>query len=403
VPDYHVFRDLLVTGNVFRDTFGWTYVSEKRGWWSGGPGSDVQGMGGFGLYVDYASGVHAYRNIAYNNAQNGFMFSGAWRDGDIVYYNNVAANSLRGFRLGGLFQDAHGNINTQVVNNIVVNSEGYGLEVDIGDSAENLVINHNLYFDNGWRAYEEGGLSQAGNMAVSWRSVGTEYFQTLADIQTNTKWEAQGVEGDPLFWDYEAGDHDLFNGSWPDFHLTAASANALDRGTTALPESLMTLLDAFAVTDLRRGQAYDIGRYEGGFALLASPSIHFVKPGGVARFALQLDPPDWPQPLTLTVASPSSLLAVGLNSPILTAGKVVTLTVTDGHVEPEILPALAYTMPITATGSGLTGTTSVRLFVGGRWVYLPIVLRTDLGYRTSGDRELLNRLLLWQLAVRSEG
>ena len=41
-PDTHVFRDLLITGNIFRNNFGWTYTSEKRGIWSGGPESVVQ-------------------------------------------------------------------------------------------------------------------------------------------------------------------------------------------------------------------------------------------------------------------------------------------------------------------------------------------------------------------------
>ncbi|MDH4207413.1 MAG: right-handed parallel beta-helix repeat-containing protein, partial [Anaerolineae bacterium] len=379
-PDTHVFRDLLITGNVFRDTFGWAYVSEKRGHWSGGLESDVQGMGGFGLYVDYASGIHAYRNIAYNNAHHDFMFSGTWRDGDIVYYNNIAANSLIGFRLGGLPQDTHGNVNTQLVNNIMVNNEGYGLYLDSRMDYGNLTIDHNLYFSNGWRAYEDGGLWRAGDMAINWRSAPADYFQTLAQIRANTEWETHGVEGNPLFWDYHVNDHDLFDGSWPDFHLTSASAKALDRGTTALPDSLMALLYAFEVTDFCRGQAYDIGRYEGGFAVLASPSAQFVNAGGVARYALQLDPPDLPHPVALTVTSPSPLLDIGLSSPTVTADEVVTLDVTDSHVETEILPALAYTLPITATGAGFTETTSVRLFVGGARVYLPIILRSDLGY-----------------------
>ena len=107
-PDRHVFRDLLVTGNIFRDTFGWTYIAEKRGHFDGGPSSAVQGMGGSGLYVDNASGIYAYRNIAYNNAFAGFKFSGTWRDGDIVYYNNTIANSLYGFHFGGWQYDTHG-------------------------------------------------------------------------------------------------------------------------------------------------------------------------------------------------------------------------------------------------------------------------------------------------------
>jgi hypothetical protein len=372
-PDTHVFRDLLITGNVFRDTFGWTYTAEQRGLWSGGPESEVQGMGGFGLYVDFASGIHAYRNIAYNNSHYAFMFTGAWQDGDIVYYNNVAANSMHGFRLWG--EDTHGHVDTEVVNNIIVNNEGYGISLGTaGGDYGNLTIDHNLYYSNGWRPEADGGIWQAGALQIVNWSGPEEYYPTLADIQANTPWEAHGMEGDPRFWDYDADDHNLHDGSWPDFHLTAASTNAIDRGTTTLPDSLVALLDAFELTDFRRGEAHDIGRYEGGFTLLATPPAQFVNPGGVARYALRLEPPDWPQPVTLTVTSPSSFLAVGLSSPILTAYEEVVLTVIDAHVEPKTLPALAYTVPITATGGGLTDTTSVRLFIGSARISLPIIL-----------------------------
>ena len=111
-PDNHVFRNVLIIGNVFRDTFGWSYISEQRRRWMGGEGSVVRGMGGFGLYLDHASGIHAYRNISYNNAYADYMFYGRWRDGEIVYVNNIAANSLYGMSLGGEQYDTHG-VNTQ--------------------------------------------------------------------------------------------------------------------------------------------------------------------------------------------------------------------------------------------------------------------------------------------------
>ena len=372
-PDTHVFRDLLISGNVFRDNIGWAYVSEKRGkWWSGGPESDVQGMGGFGLYVDFASGIHAYRNIAYNNAHNGFMFSGTWRDGDMVYFNNVAANSLYGFLLGGQIQDSHGNFNTQLVNNIVVNNEGYGVLLDAAsDDYGNLSMDHNLYFSNGWRALEDGGLLEAGAMAINEGSDLTDYFQTLEDIQTNTNWEGHGVEGNPHFWDYDVDDHDLFDGSWPNFHFTAASENALDKGTTLLPDSLVKLLEDFDVTDFRRGDAFDIGRYEGGFTLLINPSTQFISPGGVARYELSLYPSDLPYPVTLEVTSPSPDLTTTLSSPTLTADSTVTLTVTNKQMDLS-LPAQFYTVSLTATGGGFMAVSSVNLVVNGTPIYLPM-------------------------------
>jgi hypothetical protein len=368
-PDRHVFRDVLITGNVFRNTFGWTYVSEKRGRWRGGTNSDVQGMGGFGLYIDYASGIHAYRNVAYNNAYAGFIFSGGWRDGDIVYCNNVAANSLYGFVLGGLSFDTHGCVNTQVVNNIIVNNEAYGMLLSYATGHYDLMtIDYNLYHNNGWRSYENGGVWKAGAMVVregdSW-----DRYQTLADVQANTPWEDHGVAGDPVFWNYDPNDHDLYDGSWPDFHLTSASANAIDRGTTALPDSLTTLLDTFGVDDPHWGTAFDVGRYEGGFAVLPTPSVQAVDPGGVAHYSLRLHPPDLPHTVTLTAASPSPSLTLVLSPTVVASDTVATLTVT------ALLPGLSYTIPITGTGGGFTQTASVELRVSGVRVYLPLVLR----------------------------
>ena len=75
------------------------------------------------------------------------------------------------------------------------------------------------------------------------------FYPTLQDIQAGTNWEDHGVEGNPAFWDYDFSDHDLYDGSWPDLHLTTASSNAIDRGVVALPDSLITLLNKFGVFD----------------------------------------------------------------------------------------------------------------------------------------------------------
>jgi len=376
-PDSHVFRDVLITGNIFRDTFGWAYVSEKRARWTGGPDSDVRGMGGLGLYVNMASGIHAYRNVSYNNAYIGFLFASAWRDGDMVYYNNVAANSLYGFRLGGTDFGTHSSVNTQIVNNILVNNEGYGILQSAADGLyDDITIDHNLYYNNGWRAYENGGMWQPGAMAVYRVSDPDEYYPTLADIQ-NTIWESHGVAGDPGFWDYDPSDHDLHDGSRPDFHLTSASTNAFDRGTTALPLSLTALLGAFGVDDSHWGAAFDIGRYERGFAILTNPSTRAVNPGGVAHYALRLHPSDLPYTVTLTATSPSSSLIVTLDSTLIAPGMIVTLTLTDTHTSPTLMPGLWYTVPITGTDGEFTQTATVNLLVGGMCVYLPLTLKSD--------------------------
>ena len=373
-PDNHVFRSFLVTGNVFRDTFGWTYVSEKRRRWMGGEGSMVRGLGGFGLYVDHASGIHAYRNISYNNAYTGYMVYGRWRDGAIVYVNNVAANSLYGMILGGGEYDTHGSVNTQVINNILVNNEGFGLHLSyaVGHTA-NMTIDHNLYFNNGWRSYEQGGMWKAGAMLI--REGGSyDPYPTLAEAQANTPWEDHGLEGDPAFWSYDLSDHDLHDGSWPDFHLTTASTNAIDQGTTALPASLNALLDAFGVLDFHLGSAYDIGRYEGGFLLLATPTSQATVPGGTAHYILRLFPSDSPYNVMLSSTSPSPFLTLDLSPSAITGSDTATLTVTDTHPSP-LMPGVWYILPITGTGSGFTNSTSLDLLVGGARVYFPLMWR----------------------------
>lgn len=373
-PDSHVFRELLVTGNVFRDIMGWAYAAEKRGYWTAGSGSEIKGRGGFGLYLDNASGVHAYRNIAYNDSFAAYWFYGAWRDGDIVYYNNIAANSLYGFNMGAPEYDTHGNWNTQVVNNIIVNSEGYGLLHSTGSgSFGNLATDHNLYYSNGWRPYQSGGLWQVGNLIVS-NDGSYQYYQTLADIQSRTAWEDHGMEGDPRFSAYNVSDHNLSDGSWPDFHPSGASNKLIDKGTTDVPASLKALLTKFAVTDQRSGSAFDIGRYEAGFAVKATPTSQAIESGGVARYVLGLTPSDLPFSVALTTASPSSYLVVDLRPTTITSRSQAILTITDSHTG-ALLPGRWYTVPITAIAAGLTQTTSVGLIVGGGRMYLPVITR----------------------------
>jgi len=366
-PDNHVFRDVLITGNVFRDTFGWTFVSEKRGHWTYG---SVHGMGGFGLYVDMASGIHAYRNIAYNDAHNGFRVVGVWRDGDFVCYNNIAANSLYGFYLGGFNYATHDSVNTQIVNNIIVNNEAYGIvQEDAHDLYTNTTFDHNLYYRNGWGS----NIWKPGDMGIYRGALANQYYPTLVDIQQNIPWEDRGMEGDPVFWSYRPDDHDRYDGSWPDFHLTSASDRAIDRGTADLPTSLQTLLVKFGVRDFR-GSALDIGRYESGFAVVAEPQGRAIDPGGVAQYILRLYPPDLPHVVTLTTASHPPGLAVSLNPILIIPPGQAVLTVADGNTG-TLAVGLWYTVLITGTGGGFTQTSNVGLLVGGIRVYLPVILK----------------------------
>jgi hypothetical protein len=370
----HVFRDVLVTGNVFRDTIGWTYAAEQREHFQTGPSSTVKGMGGAGLYIDMASGLHIYRNIAYNNAYFGFRLAGVWRDGDIVIYNNVLANAMRGLHLGSADYDTHGSVNTQVANNLILNNEAYGMVVVGADRAfDNLVIDHNLYFRNGWRPEYAGGAWGAGDMIVEVPGPNLP-FCCLDEIQAGTRWETHGRTGDPRLWDYDLDAGERFDGAFPDFNLTVESLEAIDTGTAWLPASLVDLLQWFGITDRIRGTALDIGRYEAGYTLLASPAVQYIGRGESASFTVSLEPGDLPYPVTLTARAGTPDLRVSLESSSLLRGESTTLHVT--HTGSSLPEAGANRiLTVTGTGGGFTVEVRVALVVGYPRMYLPVVVR----------------------------
>ncbi len=247
-PQRHVFRDVLLTGNTFRYTYGWSYAAEQRRRWEAG-------YFGFGLYLDDASGIHAHRNLAYNNSWAGFFVVQHWRDGEIILANNLLANAVKGISLWNPSDlNAQGSVNTQIVNNLIVNNEDFGIEHTVQPDDTQSQINHNLYYANGW-----GAGAKAGAMNV----VSGDAYQKVADIQANTGWEANGTGDAPAFfsYDYQAqrqyGDNSVL-----DFELKRGSA-AIEMGTAALPLSLQTLLEQFAIQDIpQQGAVWDIGPFE---------------------------------------------------------------------------------------------------------------------------------------------
>ena len=199
--------------------------------------------------------------------------------------------------------------------------------------------------------------------------------QTLAEVQANTPWEDHGVAGDPAFFDYDPGDRAMDDGSWPDFHLTSASTNAIDRGTTQLPASLVALLDGFDVGDTTWGTALDIGRYEAGFAVIPAPATHAIEAGGTAHYVLALHPPDLPHAVTLTLSTPPSGLSCTLSSDVITPGLAVTLTV--AHDGSPVGLGAWHTVSITGDGGDFMRVADVGLLVGGERLYLPATFKDD--------------------------
>jgi hypothetical protein len=146
-------------------------------------------------------------------------------------------------------------VNTQLQYNIIVNNEQFGFQ-QVFDPTVNdpqFITDNNLYYANGWG--KNGGILKDGN----------QRYATLAEVQTNTPWEMNSIEGNPAFiqYDYELEQQVGEQGS-VDFHLSADSA-ALRQDILFLPTSLQTLVDQF---NIEPNFVQNIGAFE-----------HFYTPG----------------------------------------------------------------------------------------------------------------------------
>ncbi len=271
-------------------------------------------------------------------------------------------------------KDTHGSVNTQIINNILINNEGFGLYLIYAPGrTDNMTIDHNLYFKNGWRSWENGGVWHAGVMGIQEGDSWTAY-QTLAEAKAHTPWEVNGEEGNPQLILYNPADHDLYDSSWPDFHLTSASTYAIDKGTITIPDSLSALLDEFSVMDYRVGSAYDIGRFEIGNFLLASPVYQAIEPGSTCYYKIKLFPSDLTYDVSLSIENPSPYLQIELSPSVISGAQVATLKVVDSHPIP-MMPGESIILTITGVGNGSTLSANMNLLVGGSRVYLPITRR----------------------------
>ena len=79
----------------------------------------------------------------------------------------------------------------------------------------------------------------------------------------------------------------------------------------------------------------------------------------------------WSGPVTVTVSSPSPSVTIGLSGSVVNVPGSIMLLVTDTH--PIGSSAIWYSIPITATGSGVTQVVHAGLLIGGAKVYLPLV------------------------------
>jgi hypothetical protein len=111
------------------------------------------------------------------------------------------------------------------------------------------------------------------------------------------------------------------------------------------------------------------------FSLTTEPASRMIDPNGVATYFINVSVSgNFTDTVYLDASSPSLYLDVDLVPSSLVPPGGATLTITDSHPGPTLLPGEWYAIPITATNS-ITRTSSVSLLVGGARVYLPIILK----------------------------
>lgn len=115
---------------------------------------------------------------------------------------------------------------------------------------------------------------------------------------------------------------------------------------------------------------------EAGFYLVRRPASQAIEAGATATYTIKLQAgSDFSKPVTLVATSPSSSLTLNLAPTTITPPGQATLTLNDTHPAGPLVPGLVYNVQVTATGGGITRTTSVILLVGGTRVYLPALLK----------------------------
>ncbi len=109
-----------------------------------------------------------------------------------------------------------------------------------------------------------------------------------------------------------------------------------------------------------------------GFYLRMEPAARAIEPGEQTAFTVQSEGV-YGGNITLTVST-APALNVALHPATIAVPATATLALTDTH-SGAVQPGIVYTLTVTATGGGYTRTATAQILVGGRRVYLPLILR----------------------------
>jgi hypothetical protein len=292
----------------------------------------------------YQGPIYALRNVIYrtgagNNSYSGMPFkfnSGYAQSGPMYLFHNTADAALPdndGFEIR-----SPGTWKAIIARNNIWSGTRYAL--DNANPTQPLDLD-----------YDDLYTTLPGELAW-WDGLPDRHLNTLAELRTATGQELHGFNMLPGFANASISDYTL-----------AASSTLIDKGVY-LP----------GINSDYVGAAPDIGafEYQGyGFTLNATPFARAILPGEAASFAVSVQPiGSFTATVVLTTTRPSPDLIVNLAPLAIVPPGAATLIVTSSL---SVSTPTWYSIPVTATSSGLTQTIIVNLLVGGVRVYLPII------------------------------